>query len=153
MAMHFVGFRLDPPRAELRGPDGVAVKLRPKTLGLLILFATNPGRILSKQELMDAIWPNVHVGDDSLFQCIREIRSAWGDARRQVIRLVSGHGYVFEADVSTEATPAETPAALPFVISLIEPGATPDMTPERRLFGLRRRVAGSLAALTVVVAI
>ena len=42
---------------------------------MLRLFAANAGRVLSKQELMEAIWPNVHVGEDSLFQCIREIRS------------------------------------------------------------------------------
>ncbi len=60
-------------RDELRGPDGVAVKLRPKTFEMLRLFAANPTRVLSKQELMEAVWPNVHVGEDSLFQGIREL--------------------------------------------------------------------------------
>ena len=44
---------------------------------------------------MEAIWPNVHVGEDSLFQCIREIRTALGDDRREMIKLVSGRGYLF----------------------------------------------------------
>ena len=63
----FTGFELDPPRAELRGPDGRAIKLRPKTFDMLQLFAVNPGRVLGKQELLATIWPNVNVGDDSLF--------------------------------------------------------------------------------------
>jgi DNA-binding winged helix-turn-helix (wHTH) protein len=98
----FAGFELDQRRAELRGPDGAAIRLRPKTFEMLRLFATNAGRVLSKQELMEAVWPNVHVGEDSLFQCIREIRIALRDDQRQTIKLVSGHGYLFEADVSVE---------------------------------------------------
>jgi DNA-binding winged helix-turn-helix (wHTH) protein len=65
----FAGFELDEHRLELRGPDGTAIKLRPKTFEMLRLFAANAGRVLSKQELMEAVWPNVHVGEDSLFQC------------------------------------------------------------------------------------
>jgi len=105
----FAGFELDQQRAELRGPDGIAVKLRPKTFEMLGLFVTNAGRVLSKQELMEAVWPNVHVGEDSLFQCIREIRTALGDERRQTIKLASGGGYVLTAEVV--ADPAEPPAA------------------------------------------
>ena len=51
---------------------------------------------------MEAVWPNVHVGDDSLFKCIRELRAALGDDRRQLIKLVSGHGYLLDAEVSSE---------------------------------------------------
>ncbi len=112
--IRFAGFELDQQRAELRGRDSVPIKLRPKTFDLLILFVTNPGRILSKQELMDAVWPNVHVGDDSLFQCIRELRTALGDDQRQLVKLVSGRGYMFDADVVSEpAGPRPSPSAVP----------------------------------------
>lgn len=104
--LRFAGFELDQQRAELRGPDGGAVKLRPKTFDLLILFVGNPGRILSKQELMEAVWPNVHVGEDSLFQCIRELRAALGDDQRQIVKLVSGRGYMFDVDVAPTTPPA-----------------------------------------------
>lgn len=105
----FAGFELDEQRAELRGPDGAAVKLRPKTFEMLRLFAANPGRVLSKQELMEAVWPNIHVGEDGLFQCIREIRTALGDEQRQMIRLVSGRGYLFAPDVAGDATAPAVP--------------------------------------------
>lgn len=99
----FAGFALDQQRVELRAPDGATMKLRPKAFEMLRLFATNPGRVLSKQELMEAVWPNVYVSEDSLFQCIREIRTSLGDDQRQIIKLASGGGYVFTADVTTQA--------------------------------------------------
>ncbi len=98
--LRFAGFEIDQRRSELRRADGEAIKLRPKTFDLLWLLAVNPRRILSKHELMAAVWPGVHVSDDSLFQCIRELRAALGDDKRQLIRAVSGRGYLLEADVS-----------------------------------------------------
>jgi DNA-binding winged helix-turn-helix (wHTH) protein/tetratricopeptide (TPR) repeat protein len=97
MVFRFAGFELDQHGAELRAPDGGTVKLRPKTLEMLRLFAANPGRALSKQVLIEAVWPKVYVSEDSLFQCIRELRAALGDDRRQIIKLVSGGGYVLTA--------------------------------------------------------
>ena len=110
--LRFSGFELDAERAELRRPDGETIKLRPKTLEILRLLTTNAGRVLSKQQLMEAVWPNIHVGEDSLFQCIREIRTALGDDRRQVVRVISGRGYLFQAQMTeADMTGAEVPAA------------------------------------------
>jgi DNA-binding winged helix-turn-helix (wHTH) protein/Flp pilus assembly protein TadD len=132
--LRFSGFELDSERAELRRPDGESIKLRPKTLEILRLLAGNAGRVLSKQQLMEAVWPNVHVGEDSLFQCIREIRAALGDDKRQVVRVISGRGYLFQAEVTgaqaTEAgvTEAGVPAA-PEIASVSGPKpAAPDTT-------------------------
>lgn len=99
----FAGFELDEQRAELRGPDGHTIRLRPKNLDLLLVLANNSGRVVDKQELMAAVWPNTHVADDSLFQCIRELRVALGDDQRQLIRVISGRGYLLEAEVSGDA--------------------------------------------------
>ena len=106
--LRFAGFEFDQQRAELRGPGGEIIRLRPKTYDLFRIFLDSPGRILSKQELMEAVWPNVHVGEDSLFQCIKEIRAALGDEQRQMIRLVSGRGYLL--DIQVEAAPASEAA-------------------------------------------
>jgi DNA-binding winged helix-turn-helix (wHTH) protein/TolB-like protein/Flp pilus assembly protein TadD len=99
LILRFAGFDLDFHRSELRSAAGEPIKLRPKTFALLHLLATNANRLLSKQEMMAAVWPNVHVGDDSLFQCIREIRTALGDEDRQLVKSVSGRGYMLDADV------------------------------------------------------
>lgn len=98
--LRFAGFELDQQRAELRGPDGEPIRLRPKPFAMLYLLATNAQRIVSKQELMETVWPNIHVGEDSLFQCIREIRTALEDDQRQLLKVISGRGYLFEAQVS-----------------------------------------------------
>lgn len=103
--IRFAGYELDPQRGELRGRDGEPIKLRPKSFAMLQMFAASGRRVLSKQELIEAIWPNVHVGEDSLFQCIREIRNALGDDRRELVRLMSGRGYLFDTDVSSGSSP------------------------------------------------
>lgn len=108
----FSGFVLNPERAELRAPDGSVIRLRPKAFELLKLFAANSHRVLGKQDLMEVVWPGIHVGEDSLFQCIREIRTALGDRERQMIKLVSGRGYLFAVDV-TNGQEREKAAPLP----------------------------------------
>lgn len=153
--LRFVGFELDQQRAELRGPDGVAIKLRPKTFEMLRLFATNPGRVLSKQELMEAVWPNVHVGEDSLFQCIRELRAVLGDDRRQIIRLASGGGYLLTVEVvGKPARPAAAALSSPTEdagpATPIGPAATRPL-PQRPRFGWRGWTATALAGACAVI--
>ena len=87
-------------------PDGGTIRLRPKTLEILRLLAGNSGRVGSKQQSMEAVWPNVHVGEDSLFQRIREIRVALGDDKREVVRVISGRGDPFQAQVTGRPRPA-----------------------------------------------
>lgn len=133
--LRFAGFEIDKRRSELRGPGGKTVKLRPKTFDLLWLLAANPRRIISKQELMEAAWPDVYVSEDSLFQCIRELRSALGDDKRQLIRAVSGRGYLLEAEVSnsTDTSARETAAAVSGPETKSEPaGSWLDLRMRRR---------------------
>jgi len=151
MLLRFAGFELDRQRSELRGPGGEAIRLRPKTFAMLELFAANAGRVLTKQELMDAVWPNVHVAEDSLFQCIRELRTALADDRRQLIKLVSGRGYLFEAEVSEEQATTGAPVPLPAPVRRAEASITPDAATPGRLFGLRRPVALGVAGLAALV--
>jgi DNA-binding winged helix-turn-helix (wHTH) protein/tetratricopeptide (TPR) repeat protein len=130
--IQFAGYELDPQRGELRGRDGEVIKLRPKSFAMLEMFATSGRRVLSKQELIEAIWPNVHVGEDSLFQCIREIRTALGDDRRELVRLISGRGYLFDTDVSNGTGPAPTdsaPVTPAAVAADSEPPVTTDPPP------------------------
>jgi len=151
----FAGFELDTERARLRGPGGEVIRLRPKSFDMLQLFVTNAGRVLSKQDLIDAIWPNIHVGDDSLFQCVREIRTALGDDQRQLIKLVSGRGYLFEAEVTVgSGSPSGLGAAAEIkpaaaAVNQLDVAATPPLIVEpdrtRFHFGLR-----GVAALAIV---
>lgn len=149
--LRFSGVELDPERAELRAPDGATIRLRPKTLEILRLLAGNAGRVLSKQQLMEAAWPNVHVGEDSLFQCIREIRTALGDDKRELVRVISGRGYLFQAEVievpvpvAPEIAPVSQPAP---AVSDTKTDTETTGEPAKRFFDFsRRRIAFASAA-------
>ena len=103
-AVRFGEFRLDPVRAEF-ARSGQPVALRPKTYALLNLFAASPGRVLSKEELLAALWSNAVVADGSLSQCVTELRGALGDEGASLIRTVARHGYRFDAEVVGDAEP------------------------------------------------
>jgi len=137
----FADFVLDTDRAELRHADGSVTHLRPKTLELFKLLAENSHRVLAKEELMEAIWPGIHVGEDSLFQCIREIRLALGDTRREMVRVVSGRGYLFALDVTSE-----------HVVGGIAGPQKPETQDDRRSHTGRLLVAAA-AFLLVVIAV
>lgn len=99
----FAGVTLDGERGCLRGPDGAEVPLAPKPLDLLTLLARNAGRTLSKEVLLDQVWPGVHVTEASLFQAVREARRAIGDERAGLLRSVPRRGYLL--DTSVEMVP------------------------------------------------
>ncbi len=82
-----------------RGEEDVS--LRPKTFEVLSHLAHNPGRLVRKEELIEAVWPDVTVGDDSLVQCIRELRQILGDDARRLIKTVPRRGYLLDASPST----------------------------------------------------
>jgi adenylate cyclase len=103
-------FRLDPARACLVSPDGAEVALRPKTFEVLLHLARNPRRVVPRAELMDAVWPEVFVTDDSLTQCIGELRRALGAEGEALLRTVPRRGYVLEAET---AAPARAPGPSP----------------------------------------
>src|SRR2546423_11140657 len=126
--MFFDRFELDLTRgcARVAGRD---LDLRPKAFHLLCYLARNAGRLVSKQELHDAVWGRVTVSDDALVQCIRELRRKLGDVDRMLIRTVPRRGYLLNAskdipEVALAATaPSQAPAtrALPRAWYLGEP--------------------------------
>lgn len=94
--LHFADFDINVERGELL-VRGSVIALRPKSFALLVYLAHRPGRLLSKDELIEAVWPNVVVTDDSLVQCISELRAAFGDSSQQVIKTVPRRGYLLDA--------------------------------------------------------
>jgi DNA-binding response OmpR family regulator len=78
--LRFGVFTLDPARGCLQTDDR-QVELRPKSFSVLCHLMENAGRLVPRDELVDAIWPNISVGDDALTHCISELRSALGDQK------------------------------------------------------------------------
>lgn len=71
------------------------VKLRPKVYETLKYLVQNPGRLIGKPELMQAVWPDSFVTDDSLVQCTLELRRALADRDQQLLKTVPRRGYIF----------------------------------------------------------
>ncbi|HEV7550539.1 MAG TPA: tetratricopeptide repeat protein [Candidatus Angelobacter sp.] len=78
---------------------GEEIKLRPKVYETLKYLVEHPGRLIGKQELMQAVWPDAFVTDDSLVQCTLELRRALDDRSQQLLKTVPRRGYLFTAQV------------------------------------------------------
>jgi adenylate cyclase len=98
-SLQFSSFTLDLDRLRLRGPDGEAV-LRPKSFEVLRYLVEHSGRVVGKEEVIKAVWPNVTVTDESLTRCISDVRHALGDARQQIIKTVPRRGYLLDLQIS-----------------------------------------------------
>lgn len=94
-SFEFAGHILDLRQGRLR-KGGVDVALRRKSLSLLTYLVQNSGRVLGKDELLTAIWPDVEVSDDSLAQCMKDIRKVLGSEGTDFIRTVPRRGYVVD---------------------------------------------------------
>lgn len=105
----FGSFRLDTDRGCLL-VDNEEIPLRPKTFALLSYLAHNPGRLVSKDELVRAVWRGAVVSDDVLTQSVGELRRAMGETGAAFIRTVPRRGYRFDAGVLPAAPVPTAPA-------------------------------------------
>ena len=90
LPQHIVDLAAD----ELRGTTGGHVDLRPRSYAVLRLLAENAGRLVTKDDLIAKVWDDVAVTEDSLTQCIADIRKALRDDERRVLRTVPRKGYL-----------------------------------------------------------
>ena len=104
----FGEFVLDLDRGALLREDQV-VPLRPKSFHVLRVLTERAGVLVSKTELLDTVWPDSSISDDSLSQCLFEIRRALQDSGHRIVRTVPRRGVIFEPPVTPAA--AETHSA------------------------------------------
>src|SRR5262249_47404642 len=98
--------------------DGIAVPLTPKTYDLLLLLIESNGRVLMKEELKKALWPDSFVDESNLTQQISTVRKVLGEAggENRYIVTVPGKGYRFAAVVTepvSEPTESQPPRRFP----------------------------------------
>jgi DNA-binding winged helix-turn-helix (wHTH) protein/tetratricopeptide (TPR) repeat protein len=97
--LQFAGFRIDGSRRQLlRGVEAIA--LPSKAFDLLSYMAANPGRLLSKDELLRAVWPDSFVEESNLTQNVFLLRRALKGGAQNAILTVPGRGYQFAARVA-----------------------------------------------------
>jgi adenylate cyclase len=95
---------------------GRAVALRPQTLSVLALLVEKSGALVSKEELVERVWPGIAVTDDSLVQCITELRRALGDDAHSIIKTAPKRGYVLHFEPQSAVLMRQPCiAVLPFV--------------------------------------
>ena len=111
--LRFGVFTLNLPLRQLRQGEEV-VPLPGKAFDLLAYMAQNPGRLLEKQELMDAVWPGSFVEEGNLSQNVFLVRRALGSGPEGVIVTLPGRGYQFAATVQVvqQAESRETVASM-----------------------------------------
>jgi adenylate cyclase len=102
LVYRFDDFTLDQARGLLLGRDAAEIALRPKSFALLCHLAANPGQLRSREQLLDTLWPGLAVSDDSLTQCVSEIRRAFGSRAAAILTTLPKRGYVFAAAVRRE---------------------------------------------------
>jgi TolB-like protein/DNA-binding winged helix-turn-helix (wHTH) protein/Flp pilus assembly protein TadD len=128
--------------------DGVPVSLEPKALRLLLYLVQNRGRLVRKQELLNAVWADAAVGESALTRSVGLLRKILNDDARdpRFIETVPTAGYRFIADVDDTSAPAEPIEIL---------SATADPAPASHLLGFQSsfvRVAILLLACLAFVA-
>jgi len=106
MIYRFGDTSVDTLRAEIRRA-GETVPLRSKSFDVLLYLIQRPRRVVTKVELLDAVWADRVVTEGSLKHCLMEVRAAIGDHERKLIRTVPRRGYILEAPVTTEAIEAD----------------------------------------------
>ncbi len=114
-------FIFDCAEGVLLDASGQEIRLRPQTRQVLAELAGQAGGMVSKQDLLDAVWPDVHVTDDSLVQCVSEIRKALGPDGG-LLETVPKKGYRLKAapasGAATVAAPTRRRRYWPTVVAL-----------------------------------
>lgn len=128
----FADFALNPGDASLRC-GAREIEIRPKSFAVLQYLAEHAGRVVSKDELMRAVWRNAAVTDDSLVQCIRDIRLALDDPSGRLVRTLPRRGYLFTAPVS-ERQPASRPIPRPSMSVVVLPFLNLNGDPDQEYF-------------------
>jgi TolB-like protein/Flp pilus assembly protein TadD len=105
----FAGVSFDARSGMLSSGDR-SVRLRPRTADVLEHLLRNAGDIVTKEEFLRVVWADLVVTENSLSQCVMEIRRELGDHEEKVLRTVRGRGYFLGAAVEREAVaPPELP--------------------------------------------
>jgi DNA-binding winged helix-turn-helix (wHTH) protein len=122
------------------------IRLTPKSYAVLCCLLEHPGQLVSKDHLLDAVWPDATVSDASLKVCVREIRRALGDqaAKPRFIETVHRRGYRYVGSIApptgeaarASAAPPRAASAAVIVTPLV--GRAPALASLRAAFDLAR---------------
>ncbi|MEL6959284.1 MAG: winged helix-turn-helix domain-containing protein [Pseudomonadota bacterium] len=93
---------------QLVDASGAPIYLRAKSAQVLRHLAQSPGALVSRDDLINSVWNGLAVTDDSLTQCIADVRRALDDSKRTILKTVPKRGFVLMA---VDVTPASAPSS------------------------------------------
>jgi DNA-binding winged helix-turn-helix (wHTH) protein len=136
----------------LRGDE--TVDLTPKLIDLLLHLLDHAGELVTKEQLLDALWPDANVTDNALAQAVSELREALDDepSSPQFIKTVARRGYRFIAPVErievagTAAAAPKAAAAEPSIAVMDFVNVTGDASSAWLAAGIAETVTGDLSA-------
>ncbi len=100
----------DSQTRSLRRPEGDPVVLRAKSFSVFLALAKNHPDPISKEQLIEDVWGQVAVSDDSITQCIADVRRALGDKAHALVQTNPGIGYRLTVPAVSEGATQSTPA-------------------------------------------
>ena len=100
-SVYFGGLCFDDQRKQLVTSQGLVQPLRKRSLQVLLYLIEHHDQVESKDEIISSVWGKIQVTDESLVQCIADIRKALGDQEHKVLKTVRGRGYLLVADAPT----------------------------------------------------
>jgi len=99
MTFQFGEFELSPERYELRR-NGVVQHIEPLVFDLISFLAGNPGRVVTREEIVKGVWQGRAVSEATIDGCVKSARRALGDTgKKALIRTVRGRGFEFATQV------------------------------------------------------
>jgi TolB-like protein/DNA-binding winged helix-turn-helix (wHTH) protein/cytochrome c-type biogenesis protein CcmH/NrfG len=113
--LQFGVFRYDRSVGQLTDAEGTNVHLRRQSADVLSVLAEHAGDIVTKTTLFEEVWPGIATTDDSLVQCIADIRRVLG---RDVVKTFPKKGYKLELDLAPERPVAKAGSGKPFWLAL-----------------------------------
>ena len=118
----FAGREFDESRLELR-VAGKVVELELKPLEVLVYLLQHSGEVVTKEQLLEAVWPGLNVVEGSLSTAVYKLRRALGDEDSRIVVTVSRVGYRLDGATQTEATrPSASPAPTKLEAGSVVPG-------------------------------
>lgn len=111
----------DPVACQLTGEDSQPIAMREKSLRVLSKLAARNGEIVSRDKLFEAVWLGKVISDDSLVQCVKDIRRALDDTDHKLLRTAIRRGYSLHGQRVMPTKKGELPKLLISKLRVTQP--------------------------------
>lgn len=107
-AFYLEGWLVQPDQLKIHPPGREPVTVEPKVMEVLLCLAAHPGGVVSRDTLLEVVWPDAVIVDDTLTRCISQLRKVFEDAPRQprFIETIRKRGYRLKVPPRLEAAPS-----------------------------------------------